>query len=688
MFEVPRQDNLSVQINCKAIHDVTMARAEITEQVHDLFSANIFLRTNKAQNLSNILNQTVVITIQAQNEVLRYFHGIIDNASIEAVPKTNITENLLFIHIIPTIARLNYSRNYHIWLEKSAREIIEEVLKNNNISDYKFVASKYDNKKLNMCVQYGESDLHFICRLLEENGIYYYIQHSDKADTFVMSDSSIAGDKLSNSLSIINTHSQDLYPLNGSQNVSIAHSITLKTIHHKAYNYSKASVIDGLCQNSEAQSYGSSNYYDNIYDEKSEGDNLCQILLEEANASANKLSAIAYCPSLYPGAIVTLNNKEYFILSVKHTIDQLGDNPDVPMYKNSFDAIPRDTVFRPANIHKKVRIWGCQTATVVGNKNEEVNCDETGRVQVHFHWAGDAETSCWVRVGSLWAGTNFGSLVIPRVGMEVIVSFINGDPDQPLVTGCVYNGTHIPPEKYPDKKTISTFYTNSVGANGFNELRFNDAGNNEEIYIHAQKHLNKLVEDSVTETLNDGSKTVVLESKKGKVKHSLLIKNGDKVTTVNEGDSTITLKQGRSTITLEDGDSEITLSDGNSTITLSNGDSAITLKNGNQKITLSNGDLTINVTGNTTIKTSKDFNIKAGSNINIEAGGNINVKTTTGKYSLKALNVSVNATASCDITGIASINLKAGAFEANSTMAMSLSSSAIMSLNATMIKLN
>ena len=686
MFEGPSQDNLVIKILVNNLNYVTIARAEIVEKVHELFSANIFLRTNKTQDIPSILNQTAVITIQTQNEVLRHFHGIIDNASIESVPKANITENLLFIHIVPTVTRLNYFRNYRIWLEKSAREIIEEVLKNNNISDYKFVASKYNNKKLNMCVQYAESDLHFICRLLEENGIFYYIQHSDKADTFIMSDSSIAGDKLSSPLSVISTHSQDLYPLNGSQNVSIAHSIALKAIHQKAYNYTQASVISSVYQSSAIQDYGSNYYYDNVYDEKSEGNTLCQILLEEANASTEKLSAITYCPSLYPGAIVTLSNNEYFILSVKHIINQLEDNPDVPIYKNSFDAIPRDTVFRPANIHNKIRILGCQTATVIGNENEEIYCDSDGRVKVHFHWANDEETSCWVRVGSSWAGTNFGSLVIPRVGMEVIVSFVNGDPNQPLITGCVYNGTHVPPEQYPDKKTISTFYTNSVGASGFNELRFDDEGDKEEIYIHAQKDLNKLVENSVTETLNEGSKTVVLESKKDKVTHSLIIKNGDKITTVNEGNSTITL---------EKGNSEITLSDGNSTITLSNGDSAITLKNGNQKITLSNGDLTIDVKGTITIRASKDFNIKAGNNVNLEAGGNITVKTIAGNYSLTALNANITVTTSCSITaleasisGTDSLNLNGGKLLANAGMLMSLNGGANMALKASSISLN
>ncbi len=675
MLFVPKQDGLVIKFNCKLITNAVIARAEITENIHDLFDANAFLRLNKQVDIQSILNQTAIITIQTKSETLRYFHGIIDRASVESVPnsKIGITENLLFIHIVPTVTRLEYFRNYSIWLDKSAREIIEEVLKNNNISDYKFITSKYNNKKLTMCVQYGESDLHLICRLLEENGIFYYIQHSDKADTFIMSDSSISGDKLHNTLSVINTYSQDLYPLNGSQNVSVAHSIGIKSIYHKSYNYEKASVINSMVNkidDTHVNQFGINNYYDNMYEEKTEGDDICKMLLEKTNSTTVKLSATTYCPLLYPGAIVTLNgsneqshNGEFFILSVKHTIDQLNEDSDVPIYKNTFEAIPRNIIFRPANIHRKSRIWGCQTATVVGTGDEEIYCDKNGRVKVHFHWASNSEASCWVRVGTSWAGSNFGSIVIPRVGMEVIVSFINGDPDQPLITGCVYNGTHLPHGKYPEKKTVSSFYSNSVKAKGFNELRFDDEGGKEEIYIHAQKDLNKLIENSVSETLNEGSKSVILESKKSKVNHSLLIKRGNKTTTIEEGNSTITLKKGNS---------DITLSDGNSTIKLSSGDRTVTLSQGNQTITLSNGDLKIDVNGSIEIHATKDISITADNDISVKAN-NINV-TAHSKYSANSTDTDINGSASISITG--------GSIDAKANTTMSIESGITMDLKA------
>ncbi len=692
MLLVPKQNNLTITLHCSLITEAVIARAEITENIHDLFSANVFLHSNKQIDIQKILNQTAVIKIKKKNETLRHFHGVIDKASIEPVPnlQASITEDLLFIHIVPTIARMEYSRNYNIWLDKSALEIVEEVLKNNNIYDYKFTTSKYNNKKLAMCVQYGESDLHFICRLLEENGIFYYIQHTEKTDTFIMSNSSISGDKLPNTLSVIKTYSQDLYPLNGSQNVSIAHSIGIKNINHKSYNYEKTNIIDATVnrvEDTNINQFGCNNYYDNVYENKIDGNDLCKMLLEEKNSTTIKLSATTYSPLLYPGSIVNLNgsnetthNGEFFILSVKHTINQLNDDVEIPIYKNTFEAIPRDTVFRPTHIHKKPRIWGCQTAIVVGAKNEEVCCDKDGRVKVHFHWANNNQISCWIRVGTLWSGTNFGSVIIPRVGMEVIVSFIDGDPNQPLITGCVYNGTHLPPGKYPEAKTVSSFCSNSVGSKGFNELRFDDKGNNEEIYIHAQKNLKKLVENNTYETLNDGSKFVTLESKKGAVNHSLVIKHGNKTIIIEDGNSAITLQKGNSSIILENGNSDITLSNGNSTIKLLNGDQSITLSKGNQTITLSNGDLNINVIGNVKIHASQNIKIKADNNIDIE-GNNINVKARSN-YSLNSLNANIVGTTSVDIKGNTSVDLKGGTFNAKADTTMSIESGLTMDLKA------
>lgn len=161
-------------------------------------------------------------------------------------------------------------------------------------------------------------------------------------------------------------------------------------------------------------------------------------------------------------------------------------------YRNHFTATPWDVAFRPALNHPKPKVLGQQTAVVTGPEGEEIHCDEQGRIKVQFHWdregEADDKTSCWLRVASSWAGNNWGSLVIPRIGMEVLVSFLEGDPDQPLVSGCLYNSAHPVPYSLPEHKTRSLFKSlSSPGGNGFNELRIEDKAGEEQIFIHAQR---------------------------------------------------------------------------------------------------------------------------------------------------------------------------------------------------------
>uniref|UniRef100_UPI00272D14B7 type VI secretion system tip protein TssI/VgrG n=1 Tax=Pseudomonas sp. TaxID=306 RepID=UPI00272D14B7 len=161
-------------------------------------------------------------------------------------------------------------------------------------------------------------------------------------------------------------------------------------------------------------------------------------------------------------------------------------------YRNRFTATPWDVPFRPAIKHPKPKVLGQQTAVVTGPEGEEIHCDELGRIKVQFHWdregQADDKTSCWLRVASSWAGNNWGSVVIPRIGMEVLVSFLEGDPDQPLVSGCLYNSAHPVPYSLPEHKTRSLFKSlSSPGGNGFNELRIEDKAGEEQIFIHAQR---------------------------------------------------------------------------------------------------------------------------------------------------------------------------------------------------------
>ena len=663
-----QEPKYNVKIQCEFIKDAVIAKAEITEIVSNLFQCHVFLHTDKLLDINKVINQNATISVTVDTEIVRYFSGIIEIASFENVPNviSKKIENLLYIKIVPSVTRLNYQQRYKIYHEKTVQEIIQSVLKEAQISDYQFVLSNIENIKQQICVQYAESNWHFISRLLEQNGIFYYFQHKENSDKLIMANDSLIGDKLKNNLKIITRSSENLYQVNGLVNVSVQQTLGYKTVNFKSYNDQTVEVIKSTVNESQSNwKIGVSNFYDNIYSTKQFGDFLAKIELINRNATVTKLSGMSYCPSLYPGAIVPIDgsitethNGNFFIISVKHYINQLENYNEMPVYHNLIEAIPQNTQFKPQNVHTKSRIYGCQTATVVGPEKEEVYCDKDSRVQIKFHWSNDDDKPCWVRTSQTMAGAKFGSLVIPRIGMEVLVEFVNGDPDQPLIIGCLYNGTHLPPENYTQTKNISTFYSNTIKGKGYNELRFNDQNKSEEIFIHAQKNFNKIIEDSITETLNYGSKHVKLESQNGAIEHTVLIKKGNNKVTINDGDYTVQIDKGNQ---------------------------KITLSNGNRKITLSNGNLSIDVTGSIELKASNDIKLEA-SSINIKAKNSVNVNASS--YKLSATSASLKSSSSMKIDGSQTSISGSMSLKLDSSISTSISASAIVKVSGGIIKLN
>jgi type VI secretion system secreted protein VgrG len=269
---------------------------------------------------------------------------------------------------------------------------------------------------------------------------------------------------------------------------------------------------------------------------------------------------------------------QYVVTTVSHSLIQ---NPDyrsseavINPSRNTFSCIPHEVPFRPARITPRPVIQGVQSAYVVGLKGEEIDCDKYGRVKVQFHWdregKKDEKSSCWVRVGTPWAGKQWGMIHIPRIGDEVIVAFMEGDPDQPLIVGSVYNFDNLPPWKLPDNKTQSGLLTHSSKGDDnetYNELCFEDKKGEELLYVRAEKDLTKCVENNETVwvgndrweevdnnetvTVDKGNRTVTLE--KGNDKHQL--KMGNREVLLDMGNDTLTIKMGNQTTKLDLGKS-------------------------------------------------------------------------------------------------------------------------------------
>ena len=320
------------------------------------------------------------------------------------------------------------------------------------------------------------------------------------------------------------------------------------------------------------------------------------------------------------------------------------------LYENKFVAFPNSIPFRANEPIPKPKIYGNQTAIVTVKEGEEIWCDDARRIKVKFHWdraqEKDENSSCWIRVAQIWSGSTWGGLFTPRKDMEVVVTFLDGDPDRPLIVGCVYNGDNKPPYDNNDATKNGIKSRSSKEDEGFNELRFEDKKGEEEVYIHAQKDMNEYIIHSQTTTLQTGSRTVkILAEKDDDGDDTLEMTRGTKLIHITEGDFNTNLDKGNQSTTLTQGDQTTTLSQGNREITLSQGNQTVTLSSGHYTLTLSSGNLTIDITGSVTVKSTQDMAFES----------------STGKMSFKALSGFDFSTSAGDFNVSHCLNFKAKA---------------------------
>ncbi|MDR3224423.1 MAG: type VI secretion system tip protein VgrG [Holosporales bacterium] len=700
LFGFPvKQDNLGIKLICSALPEGTFViiRAEAFEAISTPFEINVFLRVIKQIDVEKLVNSQATVSVPFDKDSTRFFAGIVAFASFENIQSRikERSESILHIKVVSTVFRAHYAQRFMSFQKLSAEEIIQKVLKEAEITNVKISLQSCGAVQRIFCVQYGESDLHFVSRLMEEEGIFYYFDHLKDKDILYISDNSVSARKIKTELKIKKMVTDATLTSDTAFNISFANSFGTKKVDSFSYSELKAEVISGTASDSSFKPMvGSREFYDLPFFEKSSGNALSKISLERENSLIRQLNGESLCPEITPGFVFNISgsttanhNGEFLAISVKHSINQFSDDHDTLIYSNSFVAIPSKVPYRPACVHLKNRIFGCQTATVTGTSGEEIFCDEEARIKVRFHWDSrvkkDENSSCWVRVAHSMAGNKFGALTVPRVGMEVMVEFINGDPDQPVVTGCLYNGLNKPPANYAkDKKTASAFYTNSSkGGKGFNELRFDDKKDEEEIFVHAQKDINIVIEDSVIETLTKGSKTVILESEKDPTAYTLTIKKGKKTEILCEGDYSITLKKGNQSITLEDGNLEISVT------------GSISLK--------ATEDISIKAQGSVNIESGKAASINAKDSIKLEASKDFIVNclkyTATAKMAMElgCTTFKLDAKTTCELLALtlktqakATMELSGLVVMAKATTMLQLQGTAGVSLQGAMIKLN
>jgi type VI secretion system secreted protein VgrG len=387
-------------------------------------------------------------------------------------------------------------------------------------------------------------------------------------------------------------------------NLEQATSVHTGKITLQDYDFEKSSV--NLLASTKGKQLSEVYDYPGNYKTKADGERYAKLILEEQEARLRVIHAHTMTTTLMPGYRFTLTdhfdakaNTEYIVLSQSFSARQNVQGPEAGDDRTAasfhFSAIPMKVPYRPPRRHGKPMIHGVQTAVVTGPSGNEIYCDKYGRVKVKFHWdrvghQKPEDSSFWIRVASAWGGASWGQVSLPRIGQEVVVSFLEGDPDRPLITGRVYNDLQMPPYTLPGNMTQSGLKSRSTpggGSDDYNEFRFEDKKGSEQIYLHAQKDYDEYVENKHTVTVRDSDQIITL--KKGN--QSTTVEMGNREITLNQGNTTHTMKMGNHKLECTAGKieetaaQEIKMSVGGTSITLT--PSGIELTVGASKISMS-----------------------------------------------------------------------------------------------------
>jgi type VI secretion system secreted protein VgrG len=512
------QPELELEVGPHGAGELAVVELKAEEELSRPFFAEVTLVAGEGVEVDpgSLLDQEAALHLRSGDGVTRYLHGIV--ARIDRWDTGGGPDRHRYVaRIVPRFWRLGHRRKCRIYQGKTIPEIVQQVLGEGNVEVRLALSGSYPAR--DYCVQYRESDAEFIHRLLENAGIFYWFEHRQDGHTMVLCDAVSSAPKLTDGQLIPFRERSGTATDEHVESFVVRREVKPTAVTVRDYDHLHPTVdLTGAASEGgdDLEIYD----YPGGYQDGGAGQTLARTRLEELRVGAEVGSGTSISRRLAPGYVFELDdhpaaefNGEYLILSVRHrgfqpeVLTAHGVEAALPgrrTYENEFVCLRKGIAFRPERRTPEPVIPGPQTAVVVGPASEEVYTDEHARVRVQFHWdregKRDERSSCWVRVAQAWAGPGFGALYLPRIGHEVVVEFLEGCPDRPLITGSVYNGQNPPPVALPQEKTRSTLRSaSSPGGEGANELRFEDAAGSEEIYLHAQKDLNVAIENDKTQ---------------------------------------------------------------------------------------------------------------------------------------------------------------------------------------------
>jgi type VI secretion system secreted protein VgrG len=506
------------------------------EAISRLFSFDLDLLSEKgAIDFAQIVGKKVTITVTQVDKTQRYFNGIVSHFA-QSGSDARFTRYRM--QMVPWTWLLTRYADCKIFHNKTVREILEQVFKDRSVSDYQ-INLNGSYSPMEYCVQYRETDFNFISRLMEQNGIFYFFKHEMGSHTMVIADTPSAHEPCPGQ----ETAGYNLVS-GGIDDEDVIHSWTIEQELRSGkytltdYNFKTPSANLTATEPSVIDVGGNSGFelfdFPGEYTTRGDGTAFAKIRMQEEEAGHLVANGSSTCRAFTSGYKFTLQdhyqdtmNVSYVLTGVQHTASvadtyAMSAGTGGESYSNLFTCIPATVPFRPARLTPKPFVQGPQTAVVVGKcddsdgggGDEEIWVDKYGRVIVLFPWDRPNKYSCWVRVSQDWAGQGWGAMTIPRVGQEVLVSFLEGDPDRPIITGRVYNEDQTVPYTLPDNQTRSTFKTRSSkggGTDNYNELRFEDKTGDEQVFLRGEKDFDTRMKNDIREWAGNNRSLIVTQ---------------------------------------------------------------------------------------------------------------------------------------------------------------------------------
>ena len=643
------------------------------ELISGLFHFSLQLRCeDKALDFDEIVGKHITVKLDLAGGGQRYIDGIVGRFVQSGHDDDHAT---YFAELYPWLWLLTHGADCKIFQEKSVPDIIQEVFNDLGQTDFRnSLTGSYDPRVY--CVQYNETHFDFVSRLMEEEGIFYYFEHAAGKHTMVLADDSTTAAACPGAEEIRCIPQTEIEIENTMVTCSIEDNVVSGVYAHDDFNFETPST-DLLVESS--GQYGDYPTRRRVYEypggfgKNAAGTSLSDKRMAELEVPQRILRGESLAPALMAGGAFALENHYREDLNTDYLVTRVTHSATEDAYSNNFEAILKTVPLRPRRSTRKPRISGTQTAIVVGKAGEEIWTDKYGRIKVQFHWdqvgANDEKSSCWVRVARGWAGKSWGQIFIPRIGQEVVVSFEEGDPDRPLVTGSVYNAEQTVPYALPGEQTKSTIKSRSTkagAADNFNELRFEDKKDSEEVYFQAEKDFNRVVKNNDTltvglETKDAGDQTIEIHNHRtvtlNEGNDKLQIKKGDRETLIDEGNDKLQIKKGDRETLIDEGDYKLQIQKGDRTILVDTGKETITIKD-NHALTVSSGDHSVAVdAGKSSTEAMTSIEFKVGSNsIKIDQQGIVikGMKVTVEgdtKAEVKATLVEVNGSATLTLKG-------------------------------------